>query len=140
MSSLYSPAIINYQISTLYLGTTPSLKHDGQNAQEKNGIAEYIVGERETTYSSIPATKPAIARRPPARALAATAPLDFDDEVDEGALPVADPVLELDDPEPVELEELGGVPSADDALAVVWNASKDLFAVGLTAKTMPCSQ
>ena len=63
----------------------------------------------------------------PARALAATAPLDFvdDDEVEEGALPVADPVLELDDPEPVELEELGGVPSADDALAVAWNASKD---------------
>ena len=78
----------------------------------------------------------------PARALAATAPLDFDDddEVDEGALPVADPVLELDDSKSVELEELGGEPSADDALAVAWNASKDLFAVGLTAKTIPCSQ
>ena len=108
--------------------------------KKRKGIAEYIVGESETTYSSIPATKPAIARRPPARTLAATAPLDFDDVVDEGALPVADPVLELDDPKPVELEELGGVPSADDALAVAWNASKDLFAVGLTAKTIPCSQ
>jgi hypothetical protein len=69
--------------------------------------------------------------------------LAFDDELDEGALPVADPELELEpdpEPEPVVLEELGGVPSADDALAVAWNVSKDLFAVGLTAKTIPCSQ
>jgi len=68
--------------------------------------------------------------------------LDFDeDEVDVGALLVADPEPEPEpEPEPVELEEEAGVPSADDALAAAWNASNDLFAVGLIAKTMPCSQ
>jgi len=67
-----------------------------------------------------------------------TAPLDFDDDVEEG-----DELLAVDpdpDPEPVVLEVEAGVPSADDALAAAWNASKDLFAVGLMAKTMPCSQ
>lgn len=99
----------------------------------------------------MPAAKPTIARRPPARAPTATAPLDlFDDEEDEeGALPVAVPELEAEpdpepepepEPEPVELDEPAGVPSADDALAAAWNASKVLFAVGLMAKTIPCSQ
>ena len=58
-------------------------------------------------------------------------------------LPDADPELEPEpDPEPevVELVELEGVPSADDAFAADWNAAKVLFAVGLIAKTMPCSQ
>jgi len=91
----------------------------------------------------MPAAKPTIARRPPARAPTATALLDlFDDEDDEeAALPVAVPVLEPElEPEPVVLDEPAGVPLADDALAAAWNASKVLFAVGLTAKTMPCSQ
>jgi len=93
----------------------------------------------------MPAAKPTTARRPPARAPTATAPLDFDDEEEEGALPDADPELEPEpepepEPELVELVELEGVPSADDALAAAWNASKVLFAVGLMAKTMPSSQ
>jgi hypothetical protein len=91
----------------------------------------------------MPAAKPTTARRPPRRAPTATAPLDFDVEVEEGVLPDADPELEPDpdpEPEPVELVEFEGVPSADDALAAAWNASKVLFAVGLIAKTMPCSQ
>lgn len=95
----------------------------------------------------MPAAKPITARRPPARAPTATAPLDFDDEEEEGALPVADPVLEPEpelepdpEPEPVVLEPEAGVPSEDDALAAAWNSSKDLFAVGLMAKTMPDSQ
>jgi hypothetical protein len=89
----------------------------------------------------MPAAKPTTARRPPARAPTATAPLDFDDEEEEGALP--DPVAELEaeaEPEPVVLDEEEGVPSADDAFAAAWKAVKDLFAVGLMAKTMPCSQ
>ena len=71
----------------------------------------------------MPAAKPTTARRPPARAPTATASLDFDDEVEEGALPVADSepegVLELE-PEPVVLDVEEGVPSADDALAADW--------------------
>jgi hypothetical protein len=66
--------------------------------------------------------------------------LDFDVDVEEGEELLAvdpDPVPE---PEPVVLEVEAGVPSADDALAAAWNAAKDLFAVGLMAKTMPCSQ
>jgi hypothetical protein len=62
--------------------------------------------------------------------------LDFDEDVEEG-----DELLADDDdpePEPVVLEVEDGVPSADDALAAAWNASKVLFAVGLIAKTMPC--
>jgi hypothetical protein len=54
------------------------------------------------------AAKLITARRPPARARAptATASLGFDDEVDEGALPVADPELEEEpEPEPVVLDE-----------------------------------
>jgi len=83
---------------------------------------------------------PTTARRPPARAPTATAPFEFDDEEEEGALPVADPELEAElepEPEPVVLDVEEGVPSADDALAAAWNASKDLFCVGLMAKTMP---
>jgi hypothetical protein len=71
-----------------------------------------------------------------------TAPFDFDDEEDVGALLVDDPEPEPE-PEPVPvvvLEVEAGVPSADDALAADWNAAKDLFAVGLMAKTIPCSQ
>jgi len=71
-----------------------------------------------------------------------TAPLDFDEDVEDGEEllavvpePEPEPV-----PEPVVLEVVEGVPSADDALAAAWNAVKDLFAVGLMAKTMPCSQ
>jgi hypothetical protein len=91
----------------------------------------------------MPAAKPTTARRPPARAPIATALLDFDDEEEEGALPVADPALEAElEPDP-ELELEPGVPDvplADEALAAAWNASKDLFCVGLMAKTMPSSQ
>jgi len=92
----------------------------------------------------MPAAKPTTARRPPARAPIATALLDFDDEEEEGVLPVAVPVLaaELEpepEPEP-ELELEAGVPLEDEALAAAWNASKDLFCVGLMAKTMPSSQ
>lgn len=55
------------------------------------------------------------------------APLVFDDEDEEGALPVADPVLEPEpepdpEPEPVVLEPDAGVPLVDDALAAAWNA------------------
>jgi len=67
------------------------------------------------------------------------APLDFDEDVEEGEELLADPEPEPE-PEPVVLEVLEGVPSADDALAAAWNAANDLFAVGLMAKTMPCSQ
>ena len=82
-----------------------------------------------------------MARRPPARAPAVTAPFDFDDEVEEGALPDDDPDPEPEpEPEPLELVVLEGVPSDDDDLAAAWNAANDLFAVGLTAKTMPSSQ
>jgi len=92
----------------------------------------------------MPAAKPTTARRPPARAPTATALLDFDDEEEEGALPVAVPELEAElepEPEPEPDDELeAGVPSDDEALAAAWNASKLLFAVGLMAKTMPCSQ
>jgi len=89
----------------------------------------------------MPAAKPTIARRPPACAPTATAPLDLLDDEEEGELPVAVPELEAElEPEPVVLDEPAGVPSADDALAAAWNASKLLFAVGLTAKTIPCSQ
>ena len=75
----------------------------------------------------MPAAKPIIARRPPARAPTAMAPLVFDDEDEEGALPVADPVLEPEpepdpEPEPVVLEPDAGVPLVDDALAAAWNA------------------
>jgi hypothetical protein len=70
--------------------------------------------------------------------------LDFDDEEDVGAvLLVDDPEPEPDpdpEPEPVVFEVEAGVPSADDALAAAWNDSKDLFAVGLMAKTIPSSQ
>jgi hypothetical protein len=84
----------------------------------------------------MPAAKPTTARRPPARALTATAPLEFDDEDEVGALPAAVPVPELEveavpepdpDPDPVVLDEEAGVPSADDALAAAWNAAKVLF-------------
>jgi hypothetical protein len=54
------------------------------------------------------AAKSTTARRPPARVRApiATAPLDFDDEADEEALPVANPELEEEpEPEPVVLDE-----------------------------------
>jgi hypothetical protein len=63
--------------------------------------------------------------------------LEFDDEEAEAALPDAEPEPEPE-PDPVELVVLEGAPSADDALAAAWNASKVLFAVGLMAKTMPC--
>jgi hypothetical protein len=54
-----------------------------------------------------------------------------EDCVDEGeeAPPVVEPV------EPVELVVL--LVPLPDALAAAWNASKVLFAVGLTANTMP---
>lgn len=84
----------------------------------------------------MPAAKPTTARRPPARAPTARAPLDFDDEVEVGALPVAVPELEDEpepEPEPVVLDE---VPE-DDPLAAAWNASNVLFAFALMAKTMP---
>jgi hypothetical protein len=95
--------------------------------------------------------KPTNARRPPAPAPVAMAPLvDFDEELDDGADDVDVPATgaaelepELDpEPEPVVvvLLEAGGVPSAADALAVVWNVAKLLLAVGLMAKTIPCSQ
>ncbi len=57
-------------------------------------------------YSRLSAAKPTTARRSPARVPIVTAPLDFDDEVDEGALPVADPELEEEpEPEPVVLDD-----------------------------------
>jgi len=96
----------------------------------------------------MPAAKPTTARRPPARAPTATAPLDDFDaevEVEEGELSVAVAELEAElepepEPEPVVLDDEAGVPLADDALAAAWNASNVLFAVGLIAKTMPDSQ
>jgi hypothetical protein len=88
----------------------------------------------------MPAAKPTTARRPPARAPTATAPLEpEEDEVEAGELPVCVPELEAElepEPEPVVLD-VAGVPLEDDPLAAAWNASNDLFAVGLMAKTMP---
>lgn len=53
-----------------------------------------------------------------------------------------DLVVEGDDAVEPEAEDdpEGGVPSAEEALAVAWNVANDLSAVGLTAKTMPDSQ
>ena len=74
------------------------------------------------------------------------AELDFDvDDVDDDGL---DPVPDGDPavvPEPAgeddgDDEFDGGVPSEAEALAVAWNAANVLFAVGLTANTMPDSQ
>lgn len=70
---------------------------------------------------------------PPARAPTATAPLGFDD--DDGDEVAAEP-LPVSVPEAVE----AGVPSDEEPLAAAWKAPKVLFAVGLTAKTIPCSQ
>ncbi len=88
----------------------------------------------------MPAAKPIAARRPPARAPVVKAELGDDVPVDDEP----DPVDEGDcavvpDPEG-EDEEAGGVPSEEEALAVAWNVSNDLSAVGLIAKTMPASQ
>jgi hypothetical protein len=68
--------------------------------------------------------------------------LDFEDAVDDAAEPddVPDPEPEPEPVELVELVELEGLPSDDDDLAAAWNVENDLFAVGLTAKTMPFSQ
>jgi hypothetical protein len=63
-------------------------------------------------------------------------PLNLEDDEAEGeALLVVDPEPE---PVPVVLEVVGGAPAADEPLAAAWNASNDLFAVGLMAKTIPC--
>jgi len=70
--------------------------------------------------------------------LTATALLDFDDEVDEDVLYVADPELEAEpEPNPDMLDEGEGVLSANDAFATAWNASKGLFYLGLMMKTIP---
>jgi len=62
---------------------------------------------------------------------------DADDEPEE--LEVVG--VELPLPEPEVEAFAGGAPSVgEDALAVAWNAAKVLFAVGLMAKTIPCSQ
>jgi len=77
--------------------------------------------------------------RPPACAPLLRAELELVD-VDNEPVPVLVEDAVVPD-EPVdEFEEEGGVPSADEALAVAWNASNVLFAVGLIAKTMPVSQ
>ena len=73
-----------------------------------------------------------------------TAELDFDDVVDVvGDEP--DPVPEgfsavVPEPDEGDEEDAGGTPEEEEALAVAWNASNVLFAVGLMAKTMPFSQ
>jgi hypothetical protein len=67
--------------------------------------------------------------------------VDVDDgAVDAGATaaePAADAegATDAEEPEPVVLLEPGVA-----AMAAAWNAAKVLFAVGLTAKTMPASQ
>ena len=94
----------------------------------------------------MPATKPTAARRTPAREPRVTAELDFDDVELDVVGDEPDPVPEgfsamvLEPEEPEEEEFEGGTPVEEEALAVAWNASNDLFAVGLMAKTMPCSQ
>jgi len=87
----------------------------------------------------MPAAKPTAAMRPPAFAPLLSAELDLVDVDNEPApVPVEDAVVP-DEPDD-EFEEEGGVPSADEALAVAWKASNVLFTVGLIANTMPDSQ
>lgn len=85
----------------------------------------------------MPAAKPIAARRLPACAPEPMAEffaveVAALDEVPEGV----DEELVGDD----EFDAEAGEPSAEEALAAAWNAAKLLFAVGLMAKTMPCSQ
>jgi hypothetical protein len=61
-------------------------------------------------------------------------------EADDGATDAAEDAEEEPAPAPVLLVVEAGVPSAADAMAAAWNAAKDLLAVGLMAKTMPCWQ
>jgi len=79
--------------------------------------------------------KPTAARRLPVRTptvMAPLLPLPDDDDVEDGA-EAAGELL------PLEPEVLLPLPLLE-ALAAAWNASKVMFAVGLTAKTMPCWQ
>ena len=65
------------------------------------------------------------------------AELDEDIEVDNDDEP--DPVPEGDCEvvlKPAEDDDTGRVPLVAEALAVAWKASKDLFTIGLTVKTM----
>ena len=77
---------------------------------------------------------------PPARTPTVTAPLGFDDEDGEAVADEPLPVPEAPEPEPEPEVDEAGVPLAEEALAAAWKASKVLFAVGLTAKTIPASQ
>jgi len=75
---------------------------------------------------------------PPACAPELRAELDFDEVVD--VVDELDPVPEGDGVVVPEEFDEGGAPVEEEALAVAWKASNDLFAVGLMAKTMPLSQ
>jgi len=78
-----------------------------------------------------PATNPNPARTTPAGAARPTAPLvGVDPEADDDGLPVDELPAEAE--VEVVLEAV--------AFAAVWNAEKDLAAVGLTAKTIPFAQ
>jgi hypothetical protein len=79
------------------------------------------------TYSNTPAAIPTTARAIAALPLCFIAP------------PVAEALGVLLDPVLVDEDE-AGLPSLELALAAAWNAAKLLAAVGLTAKTIPCSQ
>ena len=70
--------------------------------------------------------------------------MGFDDvDVEDGEEDAPEPVAVDPVPVPEEPEDADGeaeVLVVPDALAAAWNAAKVLFAVGLTAKTMPLIQ
>lgn len=86
--------------------------------------------ETQTSQSTKPATTPKPINTAPARTPWLMAPF---------ASPVV-AVLDADAAEPDAEAEVEAVLLAAVAFAAVWNASNDLAAVGLTAKTIPAAQ
>jgi hypothetical protein len=104
-------------------------------------------------YRSIPIAKPTVAKIAPACAPSESAPepvvvvfVDaLGDAAPDPAVPVPEPVPVVPDADvPVlvvfDVPVVPPVVVVRVALAAVWNAAKDLSAVGFTAKTMPMPQ